>query len=137
MANAMANALPVDMVEPVDISNAIAVAGLRRRPLRHRRDPAGRRGLHPPVTPLDGGHRDGDGKVVFVTGAARGMGRSHAVRLAQEGADIIGMDICGRSPAWQAPVASADDLAETVAAVEALDRRMVTLHRQHHRRRRR
>ena len=66
-----------------------------------------------------------EGKVVFITGAARGMGRSHAVRLAQEGADIIGMDICAPIPGGQAPVATADDLAETVAAVEALDRRMV------------
>src|SRR3954465_5737051 len=65
-------------------------------------------------------------KVVFVTGAARGMGRSHAVRLAQEGADIIGMDICAPIPGGQATVATADDLAETVAAVEEGDRRMVT-----------
>ncbi|HVQ97941.1 MAG TPA: SDR family mycofactocin-dependent oxidoreductase, partial [Mycobacterium sp.] len=36
-----------------------------------------------------------DGKVAFITGAARGQGRSHAVRLAQEGADIIAVDICG------------------------------------------
>jgi SDR family mycofactocin-dependent oxidoreductase len=67
-----------------------------------------------------------EGKVVFVTGAARGMGRSHAVRLAREGADIIGMDVCGPVPGGQAPVSSAEDLAETVAAVEALDRRMVS-----------
>lgn len=67
-----------------------------------------------------------DGKVVFITGAARGMGRSHAVRLAQEGADIIGTDICGPIPGGRAPVSSSDDLAKTVSAVEALDRRMVT-----------
>ena len=67
-----------------------------------------------------------EGKVVLITGAARGMGRSHAVRLAQEGADIIGTDICGPIPGGQAPVASAEDLAATVAAVEALDRRMVS-----------
>lgn len=67
-----------------------------------------------------------EGKVVFITGAARGMGRSHAVRLAQEGADIIGMDICGPVPGGQAPMSSAEDLAETASAVEALDRRMVT-----------
>ena len=67
-----------------------------------------------------------EGKVVFITGAARGMGRSHAVRLAREGADIIGMDVCGPVPGGQAPVSSAEDLAETVAAVEALDRRMVS-----------
>ncbi len=66
------------------------------------------------------------GKVVFITGAARGMGRSHAIRLAAEGADIIGMDVCGPVPGMKAPLASADDLAETVAAVEAQDRRMVS-----------
>lgn len=67
-----------------------------------------------------------EGKVVFITGAGRGMGRSHAVRLAQEGADIIGTDICGPIPGGQAPVTSREDLAETVSAVEALDRRMVS-----------
>jgi SDR family mycofactocin-dependent oxidoreductase len=67
-----------------------------------------------------------EGKVVLITGAARGMGRSHAVRLAQEGADIIGVDVCGPVPGGQAPVSSAEDLAETVAAVERLDRRMVS-----------
>src|SRR3954451_13078758 len=66
------------------------------------------------------------GKVVFITGAGRGMGRSHAVTLAREGADIIGMDICGPIPSAQAPVTTAEDLADTVRAVEALDRRMVT-----------
>ena len=67
-----------------------------------------------------------EGKVVLVTGAARGMGRSHAVRLAQEGADVIGVDVCGPIPGGQAPVSTPEDLAETVAAVEALDRRMVS-----------
>jgi SDR family mycofactocin-dependent oxidoreductase len=66
------------------------------------------------------------GKVVFITGAGRGMGRSHAVTLAREGADIIGMDICGPIPSAQAPVTTPADLADTVRAVEALDRRMVT-----------
>jgi SDR family mycofactocin-dependent oxidoreductase len=67
-----------------------------------------------------------DGKVVFITGAGRGMGRSHAVRLAQEGADVIGTDVCGPVPSATGPVTTPDDLAETVAAVEALDRRMVS-----------
>ncbi|WP_127125476.1 mycofactocin-coupled SDR family oxidoreductase [Georgenia sp. SYP-B2076] len=67
-----------------------------------------------------------EGKVALITGAARGQGRSHAVRLAQEGADIIAVDLC-------APVASVEpfyepateaDLAETVRQVEALDRRI-------------
>jgi len=65
------------------------------------------------------------GKVAVVTGAARGQGRSHAVRLAREGADIIALDACAPvGPTSYAPATSAD-LAETVAAVEALDRRVV------------
>ena len=55
-----------------------------------------------------------EGKVAFITGAARGQGRSHAVRLAEEGADIIAIDI-----------GSPTDLAQTVKEVEALDRRIV------------
>src|SRR6185436_2779873 len=54
------------------------------------------------------------GKVAFITGAARGQGRSHAVRLAEEGADIIAVDI-----------ALDPDMAQTVKEVEALDRRIV------------
>jgi SDR family mycofactocin-dependent oxidoreductase len=67
------------------------------------------------------------GKVAFITGAARGQGRSHAVRLAQEGADIIAVDICQSIPEVTPlyPGATADDLAETVRQVEALDRRIV------------
>lgn len=69
-----------------------------------------------------------EGKVVFITGAARGQGRSHALRLAEEGADIIAVDLC-------APVESLDgfydlpgedELQETARLVEALDRRIVT-----------
>src|SRR5262245_51386268 len=66
-----------------------------------------------------------EGKVAFVTGAARGQGRSHAVRLAQEGADIIAVDICGPIPHLQYPHATPDDLAQTVKQVEALDRRII------------
>jgi (+)-trans-carveol dehydrogenase len=66
-----------------------------------------------------------EGKVAFVTGVARGQGRSHAVRLAEEGADIIGIDIASQIGTVPFPMATADDLAETVAAVEALDRRIV------------
>ncbi|MGY1643260.1 mycofactocin-coupled SDR family oxidoreductase [Geodermatophilus sp. SYSU D00703] len=67
-----------------------------------------------------------EGKVAFITGAARSQGRSHALRLAQEGADIIAVDICGpvESIAMYPP-ATEDDLAETVRQVEALDRRIV------------
>src|SRR5437660_10837345 len=67
------------------------------------------------------------GKVAFITGAARGQGRSHAIRLAQEGADIIAVDLCESIPSVNRfyPGATEEDLAETVAAVEALDRRIV------------
>lgn len=66
-----------------------------------------------------------EGKVAFITGVARGQGRSHAVRLAQEGADIIGVDISTGVGSVGYPLATADDLAETVRQVEALDRRIV------------
>ena len=60
-----------------------------------------------------------DGKVALVTGAARGQGRSHARRLAEEGADIIAIDACA-TPAWLSyPLASEADLAQTVKEVEA------------------
>ncbi|ONH60012.1 3-ketoacyl-ACP reductase [Frankia sp. CcI49] len=60
------------------------------------------------------------GKVAFITGAARGQGRSHAVRLAQEGADIIAVDICADIDSVGYPLATPDDLKETVRQVEAL-----------------
>ena len=66
-----------------------------------------------------------EGKVAFITGAARGQGRSHAVRLAQEGADIIAVDHCGDIETVGYPMATPEDLAETVRQVEALDRRIV------------
>jgi (+)-trans-carveol dehydrogenase len=66
-----------------------------------------------------------EGKVAFITGAARGQGRSHAVRLAEEGADIIAVDICGQIDTVPAAMASADDLDETVSLVKGLDRRIV------------
>ena len=65
------------------------------------------------------------GKVAFITGAARGQGRSHAIRLAQEGADIIAVDLCGQVASVPYPMATPEDLAETVQQVEALDRRIV------------
>jgi SDR family mycofactocin-dependent oxidoreductase len=65
------------------------------------------------------------GKVAFITGAARGQGRAHAVRLAEEGADIIAIDICRDYDTVGYPLATEADLAETVKAVEALDRRIV------------
>jgi (+)-trans-carveol dehydrogenase/(-)-trans-carveol dehydrogenase len=65
------------------------------------------------------------GKVAFITGAARGQGRSHAIRLAQEGADIIAVDICEDVPGIPYAGATEADLVETVKQVEALDRRIV------------
>ncbi|MBI5089383.1 MAG: mycofactocin-coupled SDR family oxidoreductase [Actinobacteria bacterium] len=64
-----------------------------------------------------------EGKVAFVTGAARGQGRAHCVRLAREGADIIGLDLCGPLPVSTKP-ASRADLDETVRLVEAEGRQM-------------
>jgi SDR family mycofactocin-dependent oxidoreductase len=66
-----------------------------------------------------------EGKVAFITGVARGQGRSHAIRLAQEGADIIGIDIAGQIDSVPYGMATPDDLAETVREVEALDRRVI------------
>lgn len=65
------------------------------------------------------------GQVALITGAARGQGRSHAVRLAQEGADIIALDLCADLEHVPYSLATAADLAETVALVEALGRRVV------------
>jgi SDR family mycofactocin-dependent oxidoreductase len=66
-----------------------------------------------------------DGKVAFITGAARGQGRSHAIRLAQEGADIIAVDLCRQIDTVPYPMATPEDLQQTVKEVEALDRRIV------------
>src|SRR5688572_18976052 len=66
-----------------------------------------------------------EGKVAFVTGAARGQGRSHAVRLAEEGADIIAVDLCRPVPGLQYSHATEEDLQETVRQVEAHDRRII------------
>jgi NAD(P)-dependent dehydrogenase (short-subunit alcohol dehydrogenase family) len=66
-----------------------------------------------------------EGKVAFITGAARGQGRSHAVRLSEEGADIIAVDALMDYPSVPYPMAGSDDLCETVALVEALGRRIV------------
>ena len=66
-----------------------------------------------------------DGKVAFITGAARGQGRSHALRLAQEGADIIAVDIAEQMSTVPYAMATPEDLDETVRQIEALDRRIV------------
>ena len=65
------------------------------------------------------------GKVAFITGAGRGQGRSHAIRLAEEGADIIAVDICKDYETVSYGMATEEDLAQTVKAVEALDRRII------------
>lgn len=67
-----------------------------------------------------------DGKVAFITGAARGQGRAHAVRLATDGADIIGIDVPHATPTVPHSLGTATDLAETVRLVESLGRRIVT-----------
>ena len=66
-----------------------------------------------------------DGKVAFITGAARGQGRSHAITLAREGADIIAVDLCRQEETVPYPMSTPDDLAQTVKQVEALDRRII------------
>lgn len=67
-----------------------------------------------------------EGKRVLVTGAARGMGRSHAVRLAEEGADLILVDICESLPAVEYPLATIEELEETARLVEMHGQRAVT-----------
>jgi SDR family mycofactocin-dependent oxidoreductase len=66
------------------------------------------------------------GRVAFITGAARGQGRAHAVRFAQEGADIIGVDICSQMPNVGYSMATPSDLEQTAKLVEGLGRQMVT-----------
>ncbi len=66
-----------------------------------------------------------EGKVAFISGAARGQGRSHALTLAREGADIIAVDVCKQVETVPYDTARSEDLAETVRQVEALDRRII------------
>lgn len=67
-----------------------------------------------------------DGRVVFITGAARGQGRSHAVRFAEEGADIVGVDICADIDVVPYQLATPADLEETAALVQKTGRAMLT-----------
>ncbi|HEY7050856.1 MAG TPA: mycofactocin-coupled SDR family oxidoreductase [Mycobacterium sp.] len=67
-----------------------------------------------------------EGKVAFITGAARGQGRAHAVRLAQEGADIIAVDVCKQLATVRIPLSKPEDLAETADLVKNLGRRIYT-----------
>jgi SDR family mycofactocin-dependent oxidoreductase len=66
-----------------------------------------------------------DGKVALITGAARGQGRSHAELLAEEGADIIAVDICRQLDTVHYPMSTPEDLAETVRLVEKTGRRII------------
>ena len=66
-----------------------------------------------------------EGQVAFITGVARGQGRAHAVRMAQEGADIVGVDICQQIGSVGYPMSTRDDLDETVRQVKDLGRRIV------------
>ena len=76
---------------------------------------------------VDRGTREGslNGRVAFVTGAARGQGRAHAVRLASEGADVIAVDLCDQIASVPYPMANPDDLAATVTLVEDSGARIV------------
>lgn len=67
-----------------------------------------------------------EGKVAFITGAARGQGRAHAVRMAEEGADIIAVDICKQIDSVLIPLATPEDLAETADLVKNAGRRIHT-----------
>lgn len=66
-----------------------------------------------------------EGKVAFITGAARGQGRSHAIRFAEEGADIVAFDLCDQIASVGYPMATPEDLDETVNLVEKTGRRIV------------
>ena len=67
-----------------------------------------------------------EGKRVLITGAARGMGRSHAVRLAEEGADLILVDICESLPELEYPLATREDLDETARLAEKQGAQVIT-----------
>lgn len=68
-----------------------------------------------------------DGRVALVTGGARGQGRAHALRLAQDGADVTVVDLCAPLGTVPYPLADPDDLAQTAAQVEAIGRRCLTV----------
>jgi SDR family mycofactocin-dependent oxidoreductase len=65
------------------------------------------------------------GKVAFITGLARGQGRAHALKLASEGADIVGIDLCAQVDTVDYPMSTPDDLQQTVKLVEQADRRII------------
>ena len=121
------NPMPVALLEPEDISDAIAYLVSDAGEVRHRRHlPRRRRLLQQAMS--DNESRTGRvaGKKVLITGAARGMGRSHAVRLAEEGADLILVDICESLPELEYPLATPEDLDETARLAEKHGGRVVT-----------
>ena len=95
------------------------------RALHHRRHVQRRRGALPAPVGAATEHPVGlvEGKIAFITGVARGQGRSHAVRLAQEGADVIGVDICADIASIPYPMATEAELEETAQLIEATGRR--------------
>ncbi|EPQ75726.1 3-ketoacyl-ACP reductase [Mycobacterium marinum] len=72
--------------------------------------------------PLDGPL---SGRVAFITGAARGQGRAHALRLARDGADVIAVDLCDQIASVPYPLGTAEELATTVKLVEDTGARIV------------
>ena len=114
------NPMPVALLEPEDISEAIAYLVSDAGEVRHRRHLPRRRRLHQQA--MSGNESRAPGRVadkkVLITGAARGMGRSHAVRLAEEGADLILVDICESLPELEYPLATPEDLNETARLAE-------------------
>src|SRR5229473_1310341 len=68
-----------------------------------------------------------ENRVAFITGAARGQGRAHAIRLAEDGADIIAFDLCKQMDSVAYPMSSRDDLDQTVKLVEDTGRRIVAI----------
>src|SRR5882757_5809901 len=98
-----------------------------RRPDRRRGYPCGRNRSRTDVvtgpTPSSG---RAAGKRVLITGAARGLGRSHAIKLAEEGADLILIDLCESLPEIEYDLATPDDLAETVRLVTEYGGRCVS-----------